>query len=79
MKRHRIVIRLLAVGGHWDRYGQSHVSFSGDFQTLPDEELNSAGEAQGEFDKILGLCPTLVLAPVTSGPKFHRVIFHSDK
>ena len=64
--------------GRWHRYGQSHVSFSAQFQTLVGEELNSAGEAHGQFEKTLGIFPELVLAPLANGPKFHRVIFHSS-
>lgn len=63
--------------GHWHRYGLWHVSFSGEFQILPGEELNAAGEAHGQFEKFLGIFPELVLAPLANGPKFHRVIFHS--
>ena len=58
--------------GHWNRYGDAHVSFSGEFLKLPNEELNAAGEAHGQFDKTLGLFPTLVLAPLPGGPRFHR-------
>lgn len=65
--------------GYWYRYGEAHVSFSKEFQTLPGEEVNSAGEAHGQFEKILGIFPTLVLAPIPGGPKFHRLLFRSDK
>lgn len=58
--------------GHWRRYGEAHASFSSEFLELPNEELNAAGEAHGQFDKTLGLFPTLVLAPLPAGPEFHR-------
>jgi hypothetical protein len=62
--------------GHWDRYGQAHVSFSNEFLKLSGEELNADGQAHGQFDKTLGIFPTLVLAPIPNGPKFHRKLFH---
>jgi hypothetical protein len=58
--------------GHWHRYGESHVSFSEEFLKLSGEEMNTAGQAHGEFDKLLGIFPTLVLAPLPNGPKFHK-------
>lgn len=61
--------------GHWNRYGEAHVSFSSEFLKLWGEEMNAAGEAHGEFDKKLGIFPFLVLAPIPSGPTFHRKLF----
>ena len=58
--------------GHWRRYGEAHVAFSKEFLTLPGEETNAEGEADGEFDKRLGIFPTLVLAPVPNGPVLHK-------
>jgi hypothetical protein len=58
--------------GHWDRYGEAHVSFSGEFLKLTNEELNESGQAHGQFDKVLGIIPELVLAPLPDGPTFHR-------
>lgn len=58
--------------GRWDRYGESHVSFSSEFLKLSGEELNAAGQAHGEFEKRLGIFPALVLAPVPDGPTLHR-------
>jgi hypothetical protein len=62
--------------GHWHRYGQAHVSFSNEFLKLSGEELNASGEAHGQFDKTLGIFPTLTLAPIPDGPQFHRKLFH---
>lgn len=62
--------------GHWHRYGQAHVSFSNEFLKLSGEELNASGEAHGQFDKTLGIFPTLTLAPLPNGPRFHRKLFH---
>jgi hypothetical protein len=62
--------------GHWDRYGVSHVSFSNEFLKLSGEEMDAAGEAHGQFDKTLGIFPTLTLAPLPNGPQFHRKLFH---
>jgi len=61
--------------GHWHRYGQSHVSFSSEFLELFGEEMNAGGEAHGQFEKLIGIFPTLVLAPIPKGPKFHRKLF----
>jgi hypothetical protein len=58
--------------GHWDRYGEAHVSFSSEFSKLTIEELNESGQAHGQFDKTLGIFPTLVLAPLPDGPRFHK-------
>jgi len=62
--------------GHWNRYGQSHVSFSHEFLKLSGEEMNAEGQAHGQFDKTLGIFPTLVLAPLPNGPKFRKRPFH---
>jgi hypothetical protein len=62
--------------GHWYRYGQAHVSFSNEFLRLSGEEMNDSGEAHGQFDKTLGIFPTLTLAPLPNGPEFHRKLFH---
>jgi hypothetical protein len=62
--------------GQWHRYGQAHVSFSDEFMRVAGEELNASGEAHGEFDKVFGLFPILVLAPLPGGPRFHRNLFH---
>jgi len=61
--------------GHWDRYGQAHVSFSGDFLTISGEELDAAGQAHGEFEKQFGLFPRLILAPLPNGPTFYKKSF----
>lgn len=58
--------------GRWHRYGQAHVSFSHEFLKLSGEEFNAAGEAHGEFDKVLGIFPILVLAPLPDGPTFRK-------
>jgi hypothetical protein len=58
--------------GHWNRYGEAHVSFSSEFLKLSNEELDASGQAHGQFDKTLGLFPTLVLAPLPDGPRFHK-------
>jgi hypothetical protein len=68
--------KILRSQGHWHRYGQAHVSFSNEFLKLSGEEMNAAGEAHGQFDKTIGIFPTLVLAPIPNGPKFHRKLFH---
>lgn len=62
--------------GRWNRYGQAHVSFSNEFLKLSGEEMNADGQAHGQFDKTLGIFPTLVLAPLPSGPQFHKKLFH---
>jgi hypothetical protein len=62
--------------GHWHRYGEAHVSFSNEFLKVSGEEINAEGQAHGQFDKRLGLFPTLVLAPLPDGPKFHKQLFH---
>jgi len=58
--------------GRWHRYGQSHVSFSAEFLKISGEETNAAGETHGEFERVLGIFPKLVLAPVPGGPSFHK-------
>lgn len=58
--------------GHWQRYGEAHVSFSSEFLRLAKEELNGSGQAHGEFDKTFGIIPKLVLAPLPGGPTFHK-------
>jgi len=63
------------VDGTWHRYGEAHVSFSKDFLKLAGEELNADGEAHGQFDKTLGLLPSLTLAPVPGGPVLRRRLF----
>jgi hypothetical protein len=62
--------------GRWNRYGQAHVSFSSEFLKLSGEEMNAAGEAHGEFDKTLGIFPTLTLAPLPGGPELRRRLFY---
>jgi hypothetical protein len=62
--------------GRWDRYGEAHVSFSSEFLKLSGEEMNANGQAHGQFDKTLGIFPTLVLAPLPNGPQFHKKLFH---
>lgn len=62
--------------GNWHRYGESHVSFSAEFLTLPGEKLNNAGEAHGEFEKRFGIFPRLTLAPLPGGPRLHREVFN---
>jgi hypothetical protein len=63
------------VEGTWHRYGEAHVSFSSNFLKVNGEELNADGEAHGQFDKTLGLFPSLTLAPITGGPTFHKKLF----
>ena len=58
--------------GRWRRYGEAHVSFSSEFLKLSGQELNAAGEAHGQFDKALGLFPSLTLAPLPDGPTFRK-------
>jgi len=62
--------------GNWYRYGQAHVSFSNEFLKLSGEEMNADGQAHGQFEKTLGIFPTLVVAPLPNGPEFHRRLFH---
>ena len=62
--------------GQWHRYGQSHVSFSNEFLKLSGEEMNADGQAHGQFDKTLGIFPTLVFAPLPNGPQFRKKLFH---
>ena len=61
--------------GTWHRYGEAHVSFSSNFLKVSGQELNSEGEAHGQFDRRLGLFPSLTLAPVPGGPTFQRRLF----
>jgi hypothetical protein len=61
--------------GRWRRYGQAHVSFSGEFLKLSGQELNASGEAHGQFDKELGLFSSLTLAPLPDGPTFRKKLF----
>jgi hypothetical protein len=63
------------VQGQWHRYGEAHVSFSSEFLKESGQELNAAGEAHGQFDKMLGLLPSLMLAPIPNGPTFHRKLW----
>ncbi len=58
--------------GTWYRYGEAHVSFSSSFLTVTGEELNADGEAHGQFDKTLGLFPSLTLAPIPGGPTLKK-------
>ncbi|MBI3474513.1 MAG: hypothetical protein HY010_02180 [Acidobacteria bacterium] len=58
--------------GHWDRYGEAHVSFSHEFLKLSGQEMNTEGQAHGQFDKAFGIFPTLVLAPLPNGPHFRK-------
>jgi len=67
--------RIQNAQGSWYRYGESHVSFSKEFLKLPGEEMNAVGEAHGEFEKLLGIFPTLVLAPLPDGPRLHKTLF----
>ncbi|HEY4380108.1 MAG TPA: hypothetical protein VGN01_07155 [Acidobacteriaceae bacterium] len=61
--------------GRWRRYGQAHVSFSGEFLKVAGQELNASGESHGQFDKAMGLFPSLTLAPLPDGPTFHKKLF----
>jgi len=61
--------------GQWHRFGESHVSFSKEFMTVSGEEKNAEGEAHGEFEKVAGLFPVLVLAPLPNGPRLRRRLF----
>lgn len=60
------------VQGHWRRYGQAHVSFSSEFLVVSGQQLDGSGGSHGQFDKTLGLFPSLTLAPIPDGPKFRR-------
>ncbi len=62
--------------GQWRRYGEAHVSFSSEFLSVSGQKLDAAGEADGQFDKKLGLFPYLTLAPLPDGPTFHKKWFH---
>jgi hypothetical protein len=64
------------VEGAWYRYGEAHVSFSNGFLKVAGEEVNADGETHGQFDKALGLLPSLTLAPVPGGPTFRKKLFH---
>ena len=61
--------------GHWHRYGESGVSFSSEFLKLSGEEMNGDGQVHGEFEKLVGIFPRLVLAPIPKGPLFRRKLF----
>ena len=63
--------------GSWHRYGEAHVSFSGEFIRLSGEETNSAGQVHGQFDKQFGIITTLVMAPIPNGPRFHKKLLGS--
>jgi hypothetical protein len=58
--------------GYWNRFGEAHVSFSGEFLKLPGQDFDASGQSHGEFEKILGLFPKLSLAPIPGGPRFHK-------
>jgi hypothetical protein len=58
--------------GHWHRSGESGVSFSSEFQKLSGEEMSAEGQAHGQFEKLLGIFPHLVLAPLPDGPTFRK-------
>ena len=60
--------------GTWHRYGESHVSFSTEFLTIPGQEVNAVGEAHGEFSKTLGFLPYLTLAPLPDGPELRKTL-----
>lgn len=62
--------------GQWHRYGESHMSFSPEFLKLSGQELNASGQAHGQFEKALGIFPSLTLAPIPNGPTFRRQYFH---
>jgi hypothetical protein len=61
--------------GRWRRYGEAHVSFSGEFLKVSGQELNAAGESHGQFDKRFGLMRSLTLAPLPDGPTFQKKWF----
>jgi len=58
--------------GKWTRYGESHMSFSPEFMTVSGEELNASGQTHGQFEKMLGVFPSLTLAPLPGGPTFRK-------
>jgi hypothetical protein len=58
--------------GHWHRSGESGVSFSNEFQKLSGEEMSGEGHAVGQFEKLLGIFPRLVLDPLPDGPTFRK-------
>jgi hypothetical protein len=62
--------------GHWHRSGEAGVSFSSEFLKVSGEGMDAGGQAFGEFDKTLGIFPTLVLAPLPNGPQFRKKLFH---
>jgi hypothetical protein len=59
--------------GRWRRFGEAHMSFSNEFIKVSGQELDYAGEVYGQFDKTLGLFPSLTLVP--GGPTFHKKWF----
>jgi hypothetical protein len=61
--------------GRWRRYGEAHVSFSGEFLKVSGQELNASGESHGQFDKRFGLMRSLTLAPLPDGPTFQKKWF----
>jgi hypothetical protein len=64
--------KIQKVQGVWRRYGQSHVSFSSEFLMLVGQQPNVSGEAHGQFEKTLGLFPSLTLAPIPDGPTLRK-------
>jgi hypothetical protein len=61
--------------GYWHRFGEAHVSFSNEFLSVPGEEMSADGHAHGQFEKMFGLFPSLVLAPLPDGPRFRKRLF----
>jgi hypothetical protein len=61
--------------GTWHRYGEAHASFSSGFLEVAGARLNATGEAHGQFNKTLGLFPSLTLAPIPGGPTLKKKLF----
>ena len=58
--------------GH--RYGEAHASVSSSFLEVAGARLNATGEAHGQFNKMLGLFPSLTLAPIPGGPTLKETV-----
>jgi hypothetical protein len=78
--------RTSAADGTWHRSGEAGVNFSIEFLRVPGaktfvEEFGKGdgsvedNEFFGDFDKILGIYPTLKINANPPGPTFHKVLF----
>ena len=54
--------------GHWDRYGEAHVSFSSEFLKLTNEELNSIGASAWPIRQDAGDVPNTCLSEPSRWP-----------